>query len=150
MYGPSTCERTKGSLTPCLVGLVHLWTDQRIPGPMSCRCPSGSLEDPPRWHATIYLLFELVLYYYDTPFSSQGSGLYNGGLYIMFAQYEHEGDYTCVVESTSGDRIERSAYIMVQGIKSLFCYDPDGMINLSKCRFHRNVSITLIVNRPAY
>ncbi len=35
--------------------LVHLWTDQRIPGPMSCRCPSGSLETPPRWHATIYI-----------------------------------------------------------------------------------------------
>ena len=24
-----------------------------IPGPVSCRCPSGSLETPPRWHATI-------------------------------------------------------------------------------------------------
>ena len=21
------------------VGLVHLWTDQRIPGPVSCHCP---------------------------------------------------------------------------------------------------------------
>ncbi len=36
------------------VGLVHLWTDQRIPGPVSCRCPGGSLETPPRWHVTIY------------------------------------------------------------------------------------------------
>ncbi len=35
------------------VGLVHLWTDQRIPGPMSCRCLSGLLETLPRWHATI-------------------------------------------------------------------------------------------------
>ncbi len=25
------------------LGLVHLWTDQRIPGPVSCRCPE------PRW-----------------------------------------------------------------------------------------------------
>ncbi len=25
-----------------------------FPGPMSCRCPSGLLETPPRWHATIY------------------------------------------------------------------------------------------------
>ena len=32
--------------------LVHLWTDQRIPGPVSCRCPGGLLETPPRWHAT--------------------------------------------------------------------------------------------------
>ncbi len=35
------------------VGLVHLWTDQRIPGPVSCHCRGGSLETPPRWHATI-------------------------------------------------------------------------------------------------
>ena len=30
-----------------LVGLVHLWTDQRIPGPVSCCCPEprvGLLE----------------------------------------------------------------------------------------------------------
>ena len=33
----------------------------------------------------------------------------------MNTQYEHEGDYNCVVESLAGDRIERSAYIMVQG-----------------------------------
>ena len=33
----------------------------------------------------------------------------------MNTQYEHEGDYNCVVESSAGDRIERSAYIMVQG-----------------------------------
>ena len=38
------------------VGLVHLWTDQRIPGPVSCCCPSGSMETPPRWHVTIYWL----------------------------------------------------------------------------------------------
>ena len=37
-----------------LVGLVHLWMDQRIPGPVSCRCRGGSLETPPCWHATIY------------------------------------------------------------------------------------------------
>ncbi len=36
-----------------LAGL--LWTDQRIPGPVSCRCPGGLLETPPRWHATIYI-----------------------------------------------------------------------------------------------
>ena len=36
------------------VGLVHLWTDQRIPGPVSCRCPGGLLETLPRWHVTIY------------------------------------------------------------------------------------------------
>ncbi len=35
--------------------LVDQWTDQRIPGPVSCRCPGGSLETPPRWHATIYI-----------------------------------------------------------------------------------------------
>ena len=39
----------------CLGG--YLWTDQRIPGPVSCRCPGGSLETPPRWHATISLYF---------------------------------------------------------------------------------------------
>ena len=33
----------------------------------------------------------------------------------MNTHYEHEGDYNCVVESSAGDRIERSAYIMVQG-----------------------------------
>ncbi len=38
-----------------LVGLVHLWTDQRIPGPVSCRCPGGLWETPPRWHATIVM-----------------------------------------------------------------------------------------------
>ncbi len=38
------------------VGLVHLWTDQRIPGPVPCCCPGGSLETPPRWHATIFLI----------------------------------------------------------------------------------------------
>ncbi len=37
------------------VGLVHLWTDQRIPGHVSCRCPSDSLETPPCWHTTICL-----------------------------------------------------------------------------------------------
>ncbi len=37
------------------IGLVHLWTDQRIPGPVSCRCPGGSLDTPPRWHVTISL-----------------------------------------------------------------------------------------------
>ncbi len=26
------------------------------PWPVSCRCPSGSLETPPRWHATIYII----------------------------------------------------------------------------------------------
>ena len=26
-----------------------------IPGPVSCRCPGGLLETPPRWHATIYI-----------------------------------------------------------------------------------------------
>ncbi len=36
------------------ISLSFLWTDQMIPGPVSCRCPSGSLETPPRWHATIY------------------------------------------------------------------------------------------------
>ncbi len=40
-----------GGYLACL--LVHLWTDQRIPGPVSCRCPSGLLETPSRWHATI-------------------------------------------------------------------------------------------------
>ncbi len=40
------------------VGLVHLWTDQRIPGPVSCRCLSGSLETLPRWHATVYWTFQ--------------------------------------------------------------------------------------------
>ncbi len=43
------------------VGLVHLWTDQRIPGPVSCRCPSGLLETPPRWHATIYMSSKVKL-----------------------------------------------------------------------------------------
>ena len=33
--------------------LVHLWTDQRITGPVCCWCPGGLLETPPRWHATI-------------------------------------------------------------------------------------------------
>ena len=33
--------------------IIHLWTDQRIPGPVSCRCPNGLLETPPRWQATI-------------------------------------------------------------------------------------------------
>ena len=42
-----------GDLT-CLFLRVHLWTDQRIPSPVSCRCPGGSLETPPRWHATMY------------------------------------------------------------------------------------------------
>ena len=40
------------------IGLVHLWTDQRIPEPMSCRCPEprvGLLETLPRWHVTIYI-----------------------------------------------------------------------------------------------
>ncbi len=45
-----------GSFLLIFFYLVHLWTDQRIPGPVSCRCPSGSLETPPRWHATIYYL----------------------------------------------------------------------------------------------
>ena len=44
-----------GGYLVCL-GLVHLWTDQRIPGPVSCRCPGGSLETLPRWYATIYLI----------------------------------------------------------------------------------------------
>ena len=27
---------------------------------MSCHCPSGLLETPPRWHATIWLLFKAL------------------------------------------------------------------------------------------
>ncbi len=41
------------------LGLVHLWTDQRTPDPVSCRCPEprvGLLETPPCWHATHDLL----------------------------------------------------------------------------------------------
>ncbi len=38
MCGSFLCGRTKG-----------------LPGPVSCRCPSGLLETPSRWHATIYL-----------------------------------------------------------------------------------------------
>ncbi len=37
-----------------------MWTDQRIPDPVSCRCPEprmGLLETPPRWHATVYTLW---------------------------------------------------------------------------------------------
>ncbi len=48
MYGPF--------LSKIFIGLVDLWTDQRIPDPVSCRCPEptvGLLETPPRWHATI-------------------------------------------------------------------------------------------------
>ncbi len=33
----------------------------RIPGPVSCRCPSGSLETPPRWHATRQFTFYIIL-----------------------------------------------------------------------------------------
>ncbi len=36
----STCERTKGSLAPCLVAVWSL---------------DGLLETQPRWHATIYI-----------------------------------------------------------------------------------------------
>ena len=27
---------------------------------MSCRCPSGLLETPPRWHTTIYIVLQLL------------------------------------------------------------------------------------------
>ncbi len=39
------------------LNFYHLWTDLRIPDPVSCRCTEprvGLLETPPRWHATIY------------------------------------------------------------------------------------------------
>ncbi len=36
---------------------IHLLTDQRIPGPVSCRCLNGLLETPSRWHVTIYIHF---------------------------------------------------------------------------------------------
>ena len=49
----SPCLSKKGESN---VQFVHLWTDQMSPGPVSCRCPGGSLETPPRCHATI--LFE--------------------------------------------------------------------------------------------
>ena len=57
----SPCLSEKGEsnvqFVPFLIffylGGYLLWMDQRIPGPVSCRCPSGSLETPPRWHATI-------------------------------------------------------------------------------------------------
>ena len=48
MYGPF--------LFKIFIGLVDLWTDQRIPDPVSCQCPEprvGLLETPHRWHATI-------------------------------------------------------------------------------------------------
>ena len=41
---------------------------QRIPGDVSCRCPGGSLETPPRWHATIYywlISFFLLIFRYS-------------------------------------------------------------------------------------
>ena len=41
----STCERTKGSLAPCLVAALS---------------PGGSLETPPCWHATIYILIYVL------------------------------------------------------------------------------------------
>ena len=40
------------------VGLVHLWTYQRIPGPVSWRCPGGLLGTTPHWHTTRHLTFE--------------------------------------------------------------------------------------------
>ncbi len=43
--------------------IVHLWTDQRIPDPVSCRCPEprvGLLETPPRWQATICLQLQCI------------------------------------------------------------------------------------------
>ena len=45
-----------GGYLACIILRVHLWKNQRIPGPVSCRCPGGSLETPLRWHATIYCL----------------------------------------------------------------------------------------------
>ncbi len=41
------------------IGGFHLWTDQMIPGPVSCRCPEprvGLMETLPRWHTTKYNL----------------------------------------------------------------------------------------------
>ena len=44
----------------------------------------------------------------------QGNGVYLGGLYIMRAQYEHAGLYTCDVESSSGS-MQDSAQVWVKG-----------------------------------
>ncbi len=41
---------------------------KRISGPVSCRCPGGSLETRPRWHETIWLYnctYLVFLYPYD-------------------------------------------------------------------------------------
>ena len=38
-----------------LTQTINVWTDQRIPDPVSCRCPEprlGLLETLPRWHTT--------------------------------------------------------------------------------------------------
>lgn len=44
----------------------------------------------------------------------QGTGMFAGGLYIMNAQYEHSGRYTCSVESSSGG-ISKAANLYVFG-----------------------------------
>lgn len=52
----------------------------------------------------------------------QGSGLYNGGLYIMNAQFYHKGKYKCVVESTS-DGMEAEADVQITGyVENIFFF----------------------------
>ncbi len=45
MYGSFLLKFLSRWLSSLLVGLVHLWTDQRIPGPVSCRCPGRFVGD---------------------------------------------------------------------------------------------------------
>ncbi len=61
----SPCLSKKKANQMCdsfLFKFLYLWTDQRIPGPVSCLCTSGSLETPPRWHATVYTIFSSLRY----------------------------------------------------------------------------------------
>ncbi len=55
MWGPFLFKFLKVVITRLV--MCRNLTDQRVPGPVSCRCPEprvGLLETLPRWQATIY------------------------------------------------------------------------------------------------
>ena len=85
----STCERTKGSLALCLVAV---W----IPG--------GLLENPPRWHATIYSTG-----LYNLAYLFLRDGIKRLGKISTLSQFRIEGG-----GSSKGDRLIQRRWKQLQ------------------------------------
>ena len=67
-------------------------------------------------------------------YNLQGTGIYNGGLYIMNAQYYHRGQYTCVVESSSGTMSADADVTIIGKTRTIIMQTYTAHCGRSRCR----------------